>query len=184
MNTLVKDASGYIRPGYLGKHKEERYKEWNDLYGPGGWQLIWLWGDCNWFSFEGACHMYEDAYVCFMNRNPTVLDELVTAASDVYDDNPSNVASGTDYLKQETVHTHIQDIAIRRALRRCNRWFKGPELIQIRQEKGQHPLSMTLSPGKVPFHKPEKILKPFLEGWWDPGSVECFYQSNRVLRIN
>lgn len=184
MDTLVKDASGYIRPGYLGKHKEERYKEWNNLYGPGGWQLIWLWGDCDWFSFAGACNQYEYAYVCFLNRNKPVLKELVSVACDVYDDNPSNVASGTNYSIQETGQVHIQDIAIRRAVRRCNRVFKGQELVQIRLGVGKHHLSDILNPGKVPFHKPEKILKPFLEGWWDPGSVECFYQSNRVLRIN
>jgi len=61
-------------------------------------------------------------------------------------------------------------------------WFKGKELIQIRQEKGTHSLSMILSPGRVLFHKPELIKKPEITGWWHPGTVESFYQSNRFLQ--
>ena len=170
------------RPGFLGKHRDEKYQEWDKLYGKGEWRIVWLWGT-SYVTFEGVCSLYEDAYVAFLGKNRSVLTNLTTVASNVYDDSPTNVSSGTDYKKQETGRTHIQDIAIRRALRRLNTSFKGNQLIQIRQEKGTHPLSMTLSPGKVSFNKPDKIVKPWLEGWWDPGTVECFYQSNRILQV-
>ncbi len=91
--------------------------------------------------------------------------------------------SGLDYTKQETKRTHIQDIAIRRSLIRLGKWFEGSELIRIRQEKGNHPLSMTLSPGRVPFHSPLLIIDPEIKGWWDSGTVESFYQSNRYLQV-
>lgn len=42
---------------------------------------------------------------------------------------------------------------------------------------------MTLSPGQIPFHFPEKIIQPQLEGWWEKDTVESFYQSNKILQI-
>ena len=44
-------------------------------------------------------------------------------------------------------------------------------------------LSWSKSPGRVPFHMPGVLLDPELEGWWQPGSVESFYQSNKVLQV-
>jgi hypothetical protein len=41
---------------------------------------------------------------------------------------------------------------------------------------------MILSPGRVPFHRPDLIEKPELNGWWEKSSVESFYQSNRLLQ--
>ncbi|MBI2024922.1 MAG: hypothetical protein HYT03_02465 [Candidatus Harrisonbacteria bacterium] len=168
-------------PGYLGKRREEKYKEWDQKYGAGNWRLAWNYGQI-YTNFLGACALYEDAYFQFLRDNPYVLNKLITEASDVYDDEPSNVESGLDYTKQETKRTHIQDTAIRRSLVRLGVWFSGEELIRIRQEKGTHPLSMILSPGKVPFHRPDLIDKPELVGWWDAGSVESFYQSNKYLQ--
>ncbi len=175
------------RPGYLGKHREERFKEWTEKYGRDGygelnWRLVWRFGDAT-LDFLGACRVYEDAYFKYLRENPLIVDQLVAEASDVYDDEPSNVGCGLDYTKQETGRTHVQDISIRSCLVRMGRWFKGKELIRIRQEKGNHPLSMTLSPGRVPFHIPGMIVAPsVVPKWAEPGSVEDFYQSNRYLQ--
>ena len=169
------------RPGFLGKHCEEKHKEWDKKYGKGNWRLVWKVGKI-FVDFLAACALYEDAYFDFLRNNPKTLKQLINEAFNVYDDQPSNVESGFDYLKQETNLTHIQDIAIRRAIIRMGIWFKGEELIRIRQEKGNHTLSMILSPGKVPFHKPEMIEQPELKGWWDPCTVESFYQSNRLIQ--
>ena len=85
-----------------------------------------------------------------------------------------------DYCAQ--VHIDIQDIAIRRCVLRRGVWFRGDKLIRIRQEKGDHQLSIILSPGRVPFHRADLIVKPEIEGWWEPGTIEAFYQSNRMLQ--
>lgn len=170
------------RPGYLGKTRDEKFQQWNSTFGQNNWRLAWKY-DGKDLSFINACFLYEQSYYYFFLYNRSILTELVTTASDVYDDHPSNVQSEINYLKQETVHTHIQDIAIRRSVFRHHQNFQGNELLQIRQEIGDHSLSVTLSPGKVPFHHPSRILKPQLIGWWDKNSVESFYQSNRVLQI-
>lgn len=170
------------RPRYLGGRRDEKYREWEERYGKGNWRLVWKVGE-TFVDLLGVCALYEDAYFEFLRNNPEILNRLIAEASNVYDDEPSNILSGFDYTKQETIRTHIQDIAIRRALIRMGCWFQGKAPIRIRQEKGTHPLSITLSPGRVPFHRPDLIEKPELERWWYPGTVESFYQSNRFLQV-
>jgi hypothetical protein len=120
---------------------------------------------------------------------PDVRKRLVLEACDVYDDAPSNVLSGLDYAKQETDRTHVQDIAIRRSLVRLTTWFQGDKLIQIRDKVGTHPLSMTLSPGQIPYISPHYLgpelmsLNDYDKNWFKAGSIEDFYQRNRVLQV-
>lgn len=169
------------RPSYLGKNRDKKYQQWNEKYGKDNWRLAWQVGEI-FVDFLGVCALYEDAYFEFLTNNPSILKQLISQASEVYDDELSNVNSGFDYKKQETKRTHIQDIAIRRSLIRMGRWFHGEELIRIRQEKGTHLLSVTLSPGRVPFHRSDLIKQPEIEGWWHLKTVEAFYQSNRFLQ--
>ena len=168
------------RPSYLGKKRDQKYAELDALYGPKNWRISWKIGD-NFVDFLGVCALYEDAYYEFLRENPEFLYQLIDGASDVYDNALSNVNSYLDYKIQEVNSTHIQDISIRRSLVRMGVWFKGEKLIQIRHSLGNHPLSMILSPGKVPFHKPRLIVQPELSGWWDKESVESFYQKNKFL---
>jgi len=170
------------RPGYLGKHRNEKFREWDKKYKLENWQIVWKVGEI-FVDFLGAIALYEDAYLKFLVNNQDILQMLINEASNIYDDELSNVASGFDYTKQETGRTHLQDIAIRRALIRLGLWFKGKELIRIRQEKGTHELSMILSPGRVPFHRPDLIIQPEITKWWQPGTIESFWQSNKYLRV-
>jgi hypothetical protein len=169
------------RPGYFGAERDAMHACYNDEYGEDGWRLAWQ-GDGRLLSRREMSVFYEHSYLVLLRDRADILDELVGVASDVYDDSPTNVASGLDYAKQETDRTHVQDIAIRRAVRGLGRTFVGPELLQIRDALGDHPLSLTLSPGRVPFCRPDLLLAPELEGWWLAGSVESFYQSNKLLQ--
>ncbi len=165
----------------LGKSRDKKFAEWDSKYGKGNWRLVWkVNGEV--LDFLGACALYEEAYYRFLKQKPEVLGALLKEASDIYDDAPSNIKSGLDYKIQETKLNHIQDIAIRNTVKRLGLRFAGKELIQIRDKEASHPLSMILSPGQVPFHDPGLIMKPEHQGWWKPGSVESFYQSNRILQ--
>lgn len=172
--------------GYLGSRRDAQFAEWDEEYGKGNWKLGWRVGDL-FVSFAEACILYEDAYFRYFEKNPAVFHELISTASNVYDDAPSNVLSGFDYTVQETGRTHVQDIAIRRCVYRLGEWFFGTELIQIRDSLGTHPLSMTLSPGQVPFHLTHlleaRLNTPAGKQWWKDGSVEDFYQRNRRLFV-
>lgn len=137
--------------------------------------------------------MYADAYLEYLRSRPTLVELLCEVACDVYDNDPGNVASELDFARQTPgLGTHLQDIAIRQALVRLGRAFRGSQLVQIRGQYGQppiHPLARQLSPQCVPFHRPDWIVRPVLAGWWTedpdaiPDSVETFYQSNRYLEV-
>lgn len=170
------------RPGYFGRHREARQAEYDARYGPGDWKIVWKIGE-RLGAVSEAVMLYEDAYYNFLVSHPKVLELLCAEASEVYDDALSNIGCGLDYAAQETDRTHLQDIAIRRCLVRLGRSFRGSRPIQIRDNRGEHELSMVLSPGRVLFHRPDLITGAELEGWWLPGSVESFYQSNKHLAV-
>jgi hypothetical protein len=109
-----------------------------------------------------------------------LLDWLCTTAADVYLTAKSNVASGLDYSLQETKVEHVFDIALRNAVTQLGRKFKGEKLIRI---GGRGHETMPLGGARVPFHHPDEIVQPPLEHWWDPNSIECFWQSNKVLQV-
>jgi XTP/dITP diphosphohydrolase len=56
-------------------------------------------------------------------------------------------------------------------------WFSGNEPLEIRM-RGD---GKKFGPGEIPFHMPDLIVTPELPGWWRPGSVESWYQSNKFL---
>lgn len=173
-------------PGYFGAKRDATMAAWDEVFGAGNWKLGWVVGD-KLVGYREACQLYEDAYYEFLKSQADLLEELVSTASDVYDDAPTNVHSGFDYEKQETNRTHIQDIALRNVIRRLERRFEGSHLVQIRF-KDSH-LSRCLTPGQVPFHRPELITLPdnldlvYEKKWWNIGSVEDFYQLNKRLLI-
>ena len=175
-------------PGYVGKRRNDLWAERDAKYGKDNWQTIWL-VEGIYLEYEEACRLYEDAYFEYFKQRPELLEHLLEVASEVYDDDPTNVESGLDYSKRGSVRTHIQDIAIRNCVRRLGRTFNGSRLLQIRDRMGEHALSLALSPGQVPFHKPELLSHPDnlevirAKAWWLPSSVEDFYQRAKRLVI-
>jgi nicotinate (nicotinamide) nucleotide adenylyltransferase len=165
------------RPGYAGHRRDELARARDARYGEGRWRIGYWWRGAL-VTRDTALGLYEEAYFELLRRDGALLDWLCASASEVYDTAPSNVASGLDYLAQEGGPTHLQDIAIRRVVGRLGRRFEGREPMQIR---GRRSPGHVLNPGRVPFHAPRDILRPALGGWWDPGSIEDFWQSNKVL---
>lgn len=172
--------------GFLGHKRNEEWLRRNELYGEGGWQMGWLVGE-NLLEYPEVCQLFGDAYIAYFDLRPELLYTLCRVAINVYDDDPINVESGTDYNKRGDVKTHIGDTAIRRAVQHFGMKFEGKKLLQIHDRQGPHPLSLALSPGQVPFHKPELLATPDNLGeleenaWWLPGSVEDFYQRAKRL---
>jgi hypothetical protein len=172
--------------GYVGKHRNDEWAKRDTRFGKGNWQVAWL-VDGKLLEYLEVCQLYEDAYFEYLQKRPELLEYLIKTASDVYDDDPKNVESGLDYSKRGDIRTHIQDISIRRCVKRFGKAFKGNVLLQIRDRAGSHPLSLALSPGQVPFHKPELISNPdnlveiSRDMWWLPSSVEDFYQRAKRL---
>jgi hypothetical protein len=171
------------RPGYLGKKRDELHALWSSLYGKDNWKIAWQWGH-EIIQKDMAIQIYEDAYYEFFKRDGETLDWLVNTASDVYDTALSNVQAGLSYSIQETPNTHIHDVSIRRAVLRLGEQFKGNHLMHVRWKESE---GYKINPGVVPFHMKDMIntedIKDYTgQGmWWLSGTVEDFYQKNKLL---
>lgn len=170
--------------GYFGSRKDIIFKNLDDRFEKDGWLPAWFIKGKLEPQSEAIKH-YENSYFHFLQNNPEVLEWLVKTASDVYDFSPTNLNSRLDYSLQEDDAIHLQDIAVRRALKRLGKDFQGNHLVQIRGHESE---GYVLNPGKVPFYKPELIpnikYKGVNNGWWDENSVEAFYQNTKALVIN
>ena len=168
--------------GQFGKKRNEIYRALDKEYGYLTWHLAWQIGEEKYLPFNEAIKYYEKAYEEFLKNNPQIVEYLIKNAKDVYDNSETNVSSGTDYAKQETKSHHYQDIAIRCVLTKLGKNFQGDKLIQIRS-KSHDEVGKMLSPGRVPFHRPELITNS-LQSWWKEKSIEDFWQSNKVIQFN
>ena len=182
MYGLVPDEESEIllyRPGYSGGLKRDRDRDRDEWYGAGHWRTAFRWGQ-RLISYDEALMLYEDAYLAFFKQNPDDLDWLCQTASDVFDNSDSNVLCGTDYSAQEAMSTHLQDIAVRSCLIRLGRVFEGDHLVEIRD---RHSEGFRLNPGQIMFHRPELIVQPEHRSWWKEGSIESFWQANKVFLV-
>lgn len=186
------------RPGYFGSKRDCILEKYNQTYGKDKWKISWVVGkNMMWvggetpiqgeyvvFDFARVCKLYEDAYHKHFEQHPNELEFIIQNHSEVFDNAESNIKSGMHYENQESgIGTHIQDIAVRNVVARFGKQFEGKEPLQIRS---CHPIGKKWSPMMISFHKPEFIMRPKVIGWWDRGvenSVECFYQSNKVLLV-
>ena len=167
------------RPGYFGKKRDEIFTGYNEEYGKDNWRIMWSWNN-RIIPWTTACHVYEYSYFVDSFNREDMWKELTQVAEDVYDFDESDRKSGLKYTIQESPATHMQDIAIRRVVFARGWEFQGKELVRIRSHEEKY--GKLLSPGKVPFHVPNLIPQPALKSWWDPGSVEQWYQSAKVLQ--
>ena len=173
------------RPGYFGKKRNELEKKWDEEFGNGNWRLAYQWGDII-LPRDMGLQVYEDGYYEHFRRNPAELEWLVRIASNVYDTAETNIQAGFSYFQQETPNNHIHDVAIRRAVARHGQWFRGDNLVHVRWTGSE---GYRVNPGVVPFHKPEMIIPGEINDyggkglWWSPGTIEDFYQRNKVLQI-
>jgi hypothetical protein len=175
----MKDYAIADYPGYFGKRRDQKHQEFDDKYGKGSWVIARA-VQGRIITDEASMMLYEDGFYHHLKNNGDVLEWLINTASDVYDNAETNVLSGLDYRVQENKSNHLQDIAIRRTLVRLGTWFRGDHLVRVREPESE---GFRLQPGQVPFHMPYLIRSPRKEGWWLPGSIEDFWQANKVVAV-
>lgn len=176
------------RPGYFGDARDRLVDSWNLEYGEkNNWRIAYDVGGLA-VPREMGLKLYEDGYYEFLKDNPDKLDWLVNNYSNVWDTAETNVEAEFDYdYPQETAGNHVHDISIRRAVVRSGRWFsKGKPLLHVRWKKSK---GYKLNPGVVPFHRPDLIFPGEIKNvsgknlWWNPGTIEDFYQKNKLLQV-
>lgn len=193
---------GYLivdRPGYFGKKRDSIFEKYDSLYGEGNWEIDWVFGEnLTWLGgdnpirgeyqlleFPDNCEPYEHSYFMYFSNHRDELEWIANTYEDVFDNSPTNIKSGLDYTKQEKgIGTHIQDIAVRNVVAKFRLKFRGRGLLQVRTGVGGP--GEKWSPMNIPFYEPKWIMQPKRSGWWDKGvadSVECWYQSNKILLV-
>lgn len=174
---------GVIKTEFLGNARLQFQERLDELFGEGKWSFEHL-IQGRLLDRNYALGLYEEAYIHYFTEGEgkELLPWLETF-SDVYDTAPSNIGT-YDYEEQECPEKghHIHDIAIRRALKAIKFTFKGTEPLHVR---GPNSEGFALSPGKIPFHRPELIPDSPMPGraWWEAGSIEDFYQRTRRLVV-
>lgn len=172
-----------LRPGYFGKRRDVIIQRYNDTYGVGNWDLVWVAdGHPDQLFLDACVSFYERSYFDYLDTHPELVDEICSYGECI-DNALTNIDSGLDYSKQESYATHIQDIAIRNVLHLLDRKFEGPmdRILVIRSKDSN---GYKFGPGNVPFFAPELINQPSkAPGWATAGSVEDFWQSNKWLRV-
>lgn len=153
------------------------------------WRFMWKIGD-RFVKQDGALALYEDAYFEFFKTHRGTLDWLVKTAGDVGSKKRSPMWAKPTEIEQprnSLYHSHKyskqeppQDTAVRRCLIRNKTWFEGTKMIKLTTEEN----GTQLAPENVPFHYPELILQPRLEGPWKQNSIQDFYKSNRLIYVN
>jgi len=171
------------RPGFFGSRRAQIETDLDARCGSQGWTLGWLVGQ-SFLNYPAAVRLYEDAYVAFLVGRADLLQRLC-AYSDVYDNSPTNVECGLDYVHEEIRRTrsnHIQDIALRWAMMRLGQQFNpAGRMLEVRGYKSE---GADYSPGVVPFHAPHLTPQPEIRPKWArSGSVEAFWQSAKYLMI-
>lgn len=170
------------RVGRIGRSRLKMIDRNNALYGEGNWSFAFIYQG-RLITQQEALQLYEDSYSRKLAVSPDLVRRMVFEASEVYDFSIENINSGLDYNLQEGPETHIQDIAVRRVLAQKGVQLKGGKPLQIR---GLNSDLHELNPGLVPFVDPDAVLdKPriYQATWIEPGSVEDFWQNNRVLIV-
>ncbi len=172
------------RVGYSGFRKKRLYRERDECYGEGNWKVCHVLGGI-FLDMPEALALYEAAYVRHFIEHPEDLDRICLEACDVYDYSPDNVRCALSYDMDGEKANHYQDVAVRRTVMALGKRFEGANLVQIR---GRKSTGYYLNPGKIAFQFPGLIRVPELcaksKGgriWWEKGSVESFWQNNKVL---
>lgn len=168
------------QPKPFGLERKKREKELGQQY-PDGWQETWRWGDII-ISKSITMSIIEDAYYHYLREDHNTLLNLLSQAAEVYEQGLDDIESGIDYTKQEGMAFHYSDIALRRAVIRLGEEMRGEMPICIpRPLFTGEGIMPKLSTYNAPFHVRKNIIRPYVEGDWKENSIECFYQSNRVI---
>lgn len=126
-------------------------------------------------THTSALQLYEDAYYHFLQHHHQVCEWLIKKAADIFENTPQDTKEGIQYHMEAS---SIQCIAIRRALIRLGKWFRGKRLIAINDVRSE---GYVLSSCAVPFHEPKNIVSLPEKKDILAGSIENFWRSNRVV---
>ncbi len=181
-------------PGYAGPQKQSWQQLLDQRFGPGAWRMShYVRGRI--VAKQEALREYEQSYRLYLQRQPALVEFLVTTCGNVYDDQVANVYD-QNYEQPHTRSNHYQDIAVRRVIAELVDDVTWPQVTETPTEecdlidlndgqvqclprargfRGQHLLQIRepdspgfmLSPAVVPVHDPALVIThPHMDGWY------------------
>jgi hypothetical protein len=181
------DWKTIARPGWFGESRDEILNSFDQKYGEGNWRIRHVLGP-RILDFNQAVQLYELSYEADFNHPDRryIWNDLIKKASEVWTEQLTDVASGTDYAIQQAPAAHYEDIAMRRIFEKYKIGFKGNELIRIRADSNDL-VGKLLSSIHISFIYPQYIEDSLDDTmpWWNrhKGSVECFWHLNKILQV-
>lgn len=181
------------KPCYFGKSREEQEKVWDEKYGKGNWRLAWETPQDTVLTFDGIIQEYIEGYVEYFRQHPNEAKLITDNYSYAYDKeivtkkeafNPHALYQKPGKANQ--FHHAALNITLEKVLEIP---FKGKEPIKVRAGKPGTPVEEWPSgwkwhPGRIPCVHPEMINNMTCPNqWWEKGSIEDLYQSDKVLQI-
>lgn len=147
------------------RNRMQKQKEWNEKYGEGNWEVVYVYNNKIYTRKEALEKFYNKSYYEFLKNNPEIAEELCSMAKEIY--NPHAEATGGVDLQCPAVHY---------ALKKLGYSLKGKQRVAIgtwgTKYGMEYPsISYKLSPFRVPL-------------WCDSStSVEEFWQQNKYLGV-
>lgn len=167
------------KPGYFGKDRTKWEKMFDAYCGEGNWQECWEFYD-EILTFNEAVLLYDVSYLLYIKEDKySIFHGMASQYRDCYDNDPSNVVSGCNH-DTKAVPRHIQDVSVRRAFRALGMHF-NPNAEKLLEIRGLTSSGYELSPMKVPFVYPNAITGGPAREWAGKGTVEEFWQRNKVI---
>ena len=181
------------RPGYFGKKRAEFEERWNKSYGIGNWKLVWETPQGKVLDYKGIIKVYVQGYAKYFQDHPDEAEYVTSNYSYAYDKDLVTRREAFDIYARYNkpgVANQFHNVAMNLALEKVlGIPFKGKEPLKVRAGKpgtpeSEWPAGWRWQPGLIPCVHPEEIYDMNFEGqWWEKGSIEDFYQSNKALQV-
>lgn len=165
-------------PGYLGDKKELMYKAWDKKYKK--WKLRWIFENQIVSFDEIFWKVYVAGYTNYFFSNHDEAKNLATKYSYTYDKDLITKEKAFDYkylLNKKKSNNQFHHCALNFAIKyNLNLEFNGTKPLQVR---GKDSGGYKWNPGFI--KSTVKFTQKQIKGWWEPNSIEAYYQSHKVL---
>jgi len=191
-------------PGYFGSSRDSSIAWWNEKYGEENWRIAWETKDQIIMNFDDVFwNIYVPGYAEYFRIHSDEARLITSAHSFTYD---KEIITREEAFAPRALYeipgkaNQFHHVALNIALE----WhlgfpFRGKRPLQVREPKysavvsenatvallqAAHPVALAWkwSPGRIPTIRMDLVEKS-IAGWWQPGSIEDFYQSTKVLQV-
>jgi len=181
-------------PGRLGKKRDFIYRQWDDEFGEGNWRIGWRLPNETTLSYEEIFEEYVRSYEAYFREHSDEARNICKTYAYAYDRDEIDLEIAFDrnaLIDKPGIQNQFHHVALNIALTdRLGYVFQGDKPLKVRAGRPDQPVEEwpeghRWQPGNIPYEHPEYIREDYeiVDKWINPGSVEAFYQANKVLQV-